>query len=119
MTRGVRAGTVERMADLLDPCTVDAALADLPSWSRHADEIRVSFGAPSFRAAIELVTAIADQAEELNHHPDIDIRYTTVSLALSTHSAGGLTAADIELARRIDAAASAAGAQSVGDGSSG
>jgi len=99
------------MADLLEPAAVDAALSELPPWSRHDDEIRASFSAPSFRAAIELVTAIADQAEEMDHHPDIDIRYTTVSLALSTHSAGGITSADIEMARRIDAAASTVGAR--------
>jgi 4a-hydroxytetrahydrobiopterin dehydratase len=98
------------MADLLEPTAIDAALAELPPWSRQDDEIRASFSAPSFRAAIELVAAIADQAEEMNHHPDIDIRYTTVTLVLSTHSEGGITSADIELARRIDAVASTVGA---------
>lgn len=102
------------MAELLDTAAVDAAVADLPPWSRHDGEIVARFEAPSFRAAIALVTAIADQAEAMNHHPDIDIRYTTVALALSTHSAGGITAADLELARRINGVVATAGATAVG-----
>ena len=99
------------MAELLEHAAVDAELLELPPWSRTGDEIRATFTAPSFRAAIELVTAIADQAEELDHHPDIDIRYTAVTLTLSTHSAGGITGADLELAQRITAAASTVGAR--------
>jgi 4a-hydroxytetrahydrobiopterin dehydratase len=99
------------MADLLDSAAIDAALADLPPWRREGDELRAGFEAPSFRAAIALVTAIADQAEDMNHHPDIDIRYTTVALALSTHSAGGITDADLDLARRINGVVATAGAR--------
>lgn len=100
------------MADLLELAAVDDAVTHLPPWHREGDELLARFEAPSFRAAIALVTAIADQAEDMNHHPDIDIRYTAVSLTLSTHSAGGITAADLELARRINGVAAAAGARS-------
>ncbi|MCU1689781.1 MAG: 4a-hydroxytetrahydrobiopterin dehydratase, partial [Jatrophihabitantaceae bacterium] len=58
---------------------------------------------PGFPAAIALVVAVADAAQEADHHPDIDIRYDTVRFALSTHSAGGLTALDLRLAERISA----------------
>lgn len=102
------------MAELLDDDRIDRAVTGLPPWSRHGDELRATFTADSFRAAIGFVAAIADQAEELHHHPDIDIRYTTVSLALSTHSAGGITDADVELAGRINRVAAAAGVTAAG-----
>lgn len=102
------------MAELLEPAAVDDALVRLPPWHRRGGEIHARFDAPSFRAAIALVTAIADQAEDMDHHPDIDIRYTAVILTLSTHSAGGITAADVELARRINGVAAAAGARGAG-----
>ncbi len=102
------------MPELLDSAAVDAAITDMPPWARDADVLRASFETPDFRAAISLVAAIADQAEDMNHHPDIDIRYNTVNLALSTHSAGGITSADLELARRIGKVAAAAGARPAG-----
>ena len=82
---------------------VDRALADqLTDWRRDGDVITRQVEASSFLDGITLVQRVAEQAEELNHHPDIDIRYTTVTFTLSTHSAGGLTAKDLELAGRID-----------------
>ncbi len=63
---------------------------------------------PAFRDAIKLVDQVADAAEEMNHHPDIDIRWRTVTFTLSTHSMGGVTDLDISLARRIDALAAQA-----------
>lgn len=85
-------------ADELGP-----ALARLPLWSGDADGIRRTVELPSFRDAVTAITMIADVAEEMDHHPDIDLRWRTLQLALVTHSAGGLTANDLELARRIDA----------------
>jgi len=82
---------------------LDAALADLPLWSGDADGIRRTVELPSFRDAVTAITRIADVAEELDHHPDVDLRWRTLHLALVTHSAGGVTANDLELARRIDA----------------
>jgi 4a-hydroxytetrahydrobiopterin dehydratase len=87
----------------LSPDALSAALADLPQWSGDGEAIRRSAELPSFRAAVDAIVRIADVAEELDHHPDVDLRWRTLHLTLSTHSAGGVTDLDIELARRIDA----------------
>ncbi|WP_327047416.1 4a-hydroxytetrahydrobiopterin dehydratase [Microbispora sp. NBC_01189] len=72
-------------------------------WRREGDTIRRTVAARDFRTAIAIVNDIAEQAEALNHHPDIDIRWRTLHLALTTHDAGGLTDLDYKLAARIDA----------------
>lgn len=92
---------------------VDAALgrADLAGWSRTDDEIRAEVVCSSFPAAIALVVEIGFLAEAADHHPDIDIRWRTVRLALTTHDAGGLTELDLDLARRINQVAAAAPAR--------
>lgn len=77
-------------------------LANVPEWRRQSDEIRRTFGFDSFAAAIAFVGRVAALAEEADHHPDIDIRYDKVTLALTTHSAGGLTVRDMDMATRID-----------------
>jgi 4a-hydroxytetrahydrobiopterin dehydratase len=79
-------------------------LSALPGWERHDDEIVKTFELPSFPDAIAFVTWIADQAEAANHHPDLDIRYRKVRVALSTHSEGGITDKDFALAQEIEAA---------------
>lgn len=78
------------------------ALARVPAWSREGDTIRRALTFPTFAEGIRFVGRVAVEADARDHHPDIDIRYTTVMLALSTHSAGGLTGLDVELAERID-----------------
>ena len=91
---------------LLSQEQVDEALrGDLSGWTREGDAITRSVQAPSFTDGIALVQRVADAAEEMNHHPDIDIRWTTVTFTLSTHSEGGLTENDLTLARRIDSLA--------------
>ena len=87
----------------LSPDDVTAALSDLPAWSGGTDGIERTLELPSFRAAVEAISVIADVAEQLDHHPDMDLRWTTVRVAVVTHSAGGLTDLDLELARRVDA----------------
>ena len=87
----------------LSPENVTAALNDLPLWSGGTDGIERTIRLPSFRAAVEAIGMIADVAEEMDHHPDIDLRWTTVRVAVVTHSAGGLTELDLALARRVDA----------------
>jgi 4a-hydroxytetrahydrobiopterin dehydratase len=72
-------------------------------WRRDGDTIRRTVVAPDFRTAIAIVNDVAEQAEALNHHPDIDIRWRTLHLVLTTHDAGGLTDLDYKLAARIDA----------------
>lgn len=88
---------------LLDHATVDAALADGLAWSRHGEELVKVHTGHVFADALAYVNAVAALAEEVDHHPDIDIRWNRVTLRLSTHSAGGITEADLELGRRIDA----------------
>lgn len=98
------------MSRLLTDDEVTRQLADLPGWVREDDALVASIEAPDFPAAIRLVAAAADEAEQMNHHPDIDIRWRTTRWLLTTHDAGGLTQLDIELAHRISTAARAEGA---------
>ncbi|MEV7008016.1 4a-hydroxytetrahydrobiopterin dehydratase [Streptosporangium sp. NPDC051022] len=88
--------------DLLDDPAIERKLAGVPDWSREGDEIRRTITAPDFPTAIRIVDEIAVEAERLNHHPDIDIRWRRLHLVLSTHDAGGLTELDFSLAARID-----------------
>lgn len=99
------------MATLLTGDQLATALADLPGWVGDTSGITRSFVAPTFPGAIALVDAVAEMAERENHHPDIDIRWTRVTFALSTHSAGGVTDLDTALAGEIDAAAARTGAE--------
>jgi 4a-hydroxytetrahydrobiopterin dehydratase len=87
---------------LLDDSAIQAGLARLDGWAQDGNEIRRTIEFASFPAAIEFVNRVADLSETANHHPDIDIRYSRVTLRLSTHSAGGLTRRDFDLAARID-----------------
>jgi 4a-hydroxytetrahydrobiopterin dehydratase len=84
---------------------VERRLGEIPEWAREGDEIRRSFTCDSFADAIAFVVRIGFLAEAANHHPDLDIRWRTVHVALSTHDAGGLTDNDFDLAREIDSAA--------------
>jgi 4a-hydroxytetrahydrobiopterin dehydratase len=81
---------------------VTAALASLPDWERDGDEIVKTYACPSFADAIAFVVRIGFLAEKADHHPDLDIRWRNVRVALSTHDAGGLTQLDIDLATAID-----------------
>jgi 4a-hydroxytetrahydrobiopterin dehydratase len=87
----------------LSPGELAAALTGLPLWSGNPDGLHRTVELPSFRDAVAAIGAIADVAEELDHHPDIDLRWRTLHLALVSHSAGGVSELDLALARRIDA----------------
>ena len=78
-------------------------LAALDGWARDADMIVKTYELPTFMGAIAFVERIADLAEAADHHPDIDIRYRKVRIALSTHDAGGITQKDFDLAGDIEA----------------
>lgn len=95
---------------LCSDAEIETALAELPGWERAGDEITKSFGRASFPDAIAFVTRIGFLAEANDHHPDLDIRWRTVRVALSTHDAGGITTKDLSLARAIELAAVASGA---------
>ena len=81
---------------------VDAAAAGLDGWERRDKALRRSVTFPTFLDAIDGVRRVADLAERADHHPDIDIRWRTVTFALVTHSQGGITAQDVALAGDID-----------------
>jgi len=88
-----------------DPLTPDElveALVDLPRWSGDVHGLRRTVELPTFRDAVGAIVAIADVAEELDHHPDIDLRWRTLHLKVVTHSAGAVTPMDLRLASRID-----------------
>jgi len=87
----------------LSPDEVSAALHGLPLWSGDGEGLSRTVELPSFRDAVAAIVAVADVAEEMDHHPDVDLRWRTLRFALSTHSAGGVTDLDLQLARRIDA----------------
>nr|BFE63320.1 4a-hydroxytetrahydrobiopterin dehydratase [Dactylosporangium thailandense] len=90
------------MADVLGNDDVSAALGELAGWSGDAEGIERSVTAPSFLDGIRLVAEVAHVAEAADHHPDIDIRWRTLTFRLSTHSAGGVTEKDLALARQIN-----------------
>lgn len=81
---------------------IDDALTGLPEWSLVDKSISRTIELPTFPAAIAFVSRIADAAEAANHHPDIDIRWRKLTFTLSTHSEGGLTKKDVDLAHKID-----------------
>lgn len=87
---------------VLSAADVDAALAGLAGWERRGDEIEKSFDCRTFPDAIAFVVRIGFAAEAANHHPDLDVRWRTVRVALTTHDAGGLTGKDLALARTIE-----------------
>ena len=89
------------MAVLTDE-QVDAALPDLDGWVRKDGALRRSIKFPAFLDGIDAVRRVGERAEQKDHHPDIDIRWRTVTFALVTHSAGGITEKDVEMAREID-----------------
>ena len=77
-------------------------LATLPGWERRGDAIARTFNFARFADGIAFVNRVAAAADAADHHPDVDIRYTRVTCVLSTHDAGGITEADLTLARRIE-----------------
>jgi 4a-hydroxytetrahydrobiopterin dehydratase len=88
---------------VLSPADVDDALKEQHlSWTREGDVLVTSVKLRDFAAALEFVNAVGAAAEAANHHPDIDIRWNTVRLALTTHDSGGLTKFDLALAATID-----------------
>ena len=96
------------MAEILSADEVANGLAGLDDWTGDTLGISRTVKLRTFPVAIDVVDQVAVVAEEMDHHPDIDIRWRKVTFACATHSAGGVTARDLELARRIDEIVSAA-----------
>jgi 4a-hydroxytetrahydrobiopterin dehydratase len=89
------------MAVLTDT-EIQRALSSLHGWQRNGQAIQRVFRFPDFKAAMQFVNKVADAAEQANHHPDIDIRYNTVTMALVSHDSGGVTQTDVRMAGVID-----------------
>ena len=94
------------MNSRLTPEEINKNLSGLPGWSLSGNAIQNQYVFDSFLPAIAFVNRVAPLAEEADHHPDITIHYRRVTMSLSTHSEGGLTPKDFELARKIDEVAS-------------
>ena len=92
------------MAERLSDISIQRELGNLPGWSRRGDVITKTFQFREFLTGIDFVVAVAKAADAADHHPDIDIRYTKVICSLSTHSAGGITQQDLDMAKQIEAA---------------
>lgn len=97
------------MAELLKSDEVRSALGARPGWSGDASALSRTVEFAGFPEAIRVVDRVAEVAEELNHHPDIDVRWRSVTFRCATHSAGGVTQKDLDLASRIDDIVASAG----------
>ncbi len=86
----------------LSDIEIQRALGTLPGWARRGDAIVRTYYFATFPAGVDFIAQVAKIAESMQHHPDIDIRYTKVLFILSTHDVGGVSAKDLELARRIE-----------------
>ena len=86
----------------LDDSEIESRLADLEGWERVGDAICKEFKQDDFVGSVDFAKAIVAPAEEMGHHPDLSISWDTVAVTITTHSEGGLTASDFELAERID-----------------
>ena len=82
---------------------IENRLEALEGWSREGDAITKEFDHGDFKGSVDFVNRLTAEAEEMNHHPDLEISWATVTVTITTHSEGGLTEGDFELASRIDA----------------
>ena len=87
--------------DLLNDEEIEAKLGELDGWSREGDVIAKTFERGDFVGSIRFVDSLVEPAEEMGHHPDLEISWNKVTVKLSTHSEGGVTENDFELAKRI------------------
>jgi 4a-hydroxytetrahydrobiopterin dehydratase len=90
---------------LLGDDEIERRLGDAPGWERSGEAIAKRFGRGDFVGSVGFVGRLVEPAEAMGHHPDLSISWDTVTVTISTHSEGGLTAADFELAEKIDALA--------------
>jgi 4a-hydroxytetrahydrobiopterin dehydratase len=88
---------------LLSDAEISEKLVGLSGWEHKGEAIVKSFGCGDFVGSVKFVGSLVGPAEKMGHHPDLEIAWDTVTVTISTHSEGGLTAADFELARKVDA----------------
>jgi 4a-hydroxytetrahydrobiopterin dehydratase len=89
-------------ASKLSDIEIQRELGTLAGWARKGESLVKTFSFPTFMAGIGFVDRVAVAAEKMDHHPDLDIRYTKIAVTLSTHSAGGITGNDVALAREME-----------------
>jgi 4a-hydroxytetrahydrobiopterin dehydratase len=87
---------------LLSDDEIRERLGGAEGWQRAGDSLRKEFDRGDFKGSVDFVNRITPAAEEMNHHPDLEISWSKVTVSLSTHSQGGITENDFELARKID-----------------
>ena len=92
------------MRQKLSDLEIQRALGGLAGWARRGDALTKTFTFEKFADGIAFVGRVAKAADEMDHHPDIDIRYTKITMTLSTHDAGGITQSDLGLAQKIESA---------------
>jgi 4a-hydroxytetrahydrobiopterin dehydratase len=97
-----------RTIEKLTSESIKAWLATHKGWKRAANKLTKDFVFPSFRDSIVFVNRVASVADHFNHHPDIDVRYSKVTISLTTHDLGGITTKDLDVAEQIDFATSRA-----------
>jgi 4a-hydroxytetrahydrobiopterin dehydratase len=90
---------------LLSDEDIQQRLDGLPDWTREGDALRRDYKLEDFKGSVDFVNRLTPEAEGMNHHPDLAISWNTVEVRISTHSEGGITENDFELAKRIDAVA--------------
>ena len=88
---------------LLSDSEIEERLARLPEWQRAGDAIRRTYECGDFVGSVNFVESMVSPAESLGHHPDLEVSWDRVTVTISTHSEGGLTKADFELAAELDA----------------
>jgi 4a-hydroxytetrahydrobiopterin dehydratase len=90
------------MPNKLSDLEIKRALGALPGWARKGNALSKTYSFARFADGIRFVDRVAELADSMNHHPDIDVRYTNVTFSLSTHDAGGITQNDLDLAKGIE-----------------
>lgn len=90
------------MRQKLSDLEIQRALGGLPGWARRGEVLTKTFSFDRFADGIRFIDRLARAADDMNHHPDIDVRYTKITVMLSTHDAGGITEADLRLAEKIE-----------------
>jgi 4a-hydroxytetrahydrobiopterin dehydratase len=88
--------------DLLPDSEIESRLAELEGWERDGETIVKTFELKDFVGSVEFVKQLVEPAEEMGHHPDLTVSWNRVGVSITTHAAGGLTANDFELAKRIE-----------------
>ena len=92
--------------ELLSDSEIDSRLAELDGWEREGETIVKTFELADFVGSVEFINRVVEPAEEMGHHPDLSVSWNKVRVSITTHAAGGLTANDFELAKRIEGVAS-------------